>query len=75
MSTCVNLFYRYTFPGGANTTKLYLEDESIGAYAPKELKGKYDCWMLVKAEGPLYVDGSTKKNKVYLSRILLVPVK
>ena len=40
------------FQGGANNARLYLENWSIGAWVPKDLKGKYDCWVLVKAEGP-----------------------
>lgn len=58
-----------------HNTVIYLEDWKIGARLPNTITGKFDCWVLVKAEGPLYVDGSTKENKVYLSRVLLVPVK
>ena len=58
-----------------HNTVIYLEDWKIGARLPNTITGKFDCWVLVKAEGPLYVDGSTKENKVYLSRVLLVPIK
>ena len=63
------------FQGSKHGAVVCLENWKIGARLPKTIKGKYDCWVLVKAEGPLYVDGSTKENKVYLSRVLLVPMK
>ena len=63
------------FSGSNYGITVYFENWKIGARLPKTFKGKYDCWVLVKAEGPLYVDGSTKENKVYLSRVLLVPIK
>ena len=63
------------FQGSKHGATVCLENWKIGARLPKTFKGKYDCWVLVKAEGPLYVDGSTKENKVYLSRVLLVSIK
>ena len=63
------------YRGGAYNTRLYLENETIGAWVPKDITGKYDCWALVKAQGPFYVQGSTKENKLFLARVLLVPVK
>ena len=63
------------FSGSNYGITVYFENWKIGARLPKTFKGKYDCWVLVKAEGPLYVDGSTKENKVYLSRVLLVSIK
>lgn len=63
------------FSGSNYGITVYFENWKIGARLPNTITGKYDCWVLVKAEGPLYVDGSTKENKVYLSRVLLVPIK
>ena len=63
------------FQGGTNNARLYLENWTIGAWVPKDITGKYDCWTLVKAQGPFYVPGSTKENKLFLARVLLVPVK
>lgn len=60
---------------GEDRVTVYLENWKIGARLPKSFKGKYDCWLLVKAQGPLYVDGSAKENMIFLSRVLLVPVK
>ena len=63
------------YRGGAYNTRLYLANETIGAWVPKDITGKYDCWALVKAQGPFYVNGSTKENKLFLARVLLVPMK
>ena len=63
------------FQGNRFGVTVYLENWEIGARLPQTIKGKYDCWVLVKAEGPLYVGGSNKENKIYLSRVLLAPVK
>ena len=63
------------FPGGKNNTNIYLENWRIGAWVPADLKGKYDCWVSVKAQGPFYVEGSEKENKLFLDRVLLVPLK
>jgi len=60
---------------GEDRVTVYLENWKIGARLPKSFKGKYDCWLLVKAQGPLYVDGSAKENMIFLNRVLLVPVK
>ena len=60
---------------GKNEAQVYLENWKIGAKLPISYKGKYDCWLLVKAQGPRYVEGSTKENMIFLSRVLLVPVK
>ena len=63
------------FQGGAYNTQIYLENWKTGAWVPADLKGKYDCWVQIKAQGPYYVDGSTKENKLFLRRVLLVPLK
>ena len=42
---------------------------------PADVKGKYDCWILVKVQGPFYVAGSDKENKLFLARVLLIPLK
>ena len=63
------------FQGGDHGSQVYLENWKIGARLPKSFKGKYDCWVLIKAEGPRYVEGSTKGNKVFLNRVLLVRLK
>ena len=42
---------------------------------PADVKGKYDCWILVKVQGPFYVAGSAKENKLFLAKGLLVPLK
>lgn len=54
---------------------VYLENWKIGARLPKSFKGKYDCWVQIRAQGPYYVDGSEKENMLFLNRILLVPIK
>ena len=63
------------FPGGKGTTQLYLANWTIGAGIPANVKGKYDCWVSLKAQGPYYVDGSTKENKLFLDRAILVRLK
>ena len=63
------------FPGGRHNTQVYLENWRIGAWVPADVKGKFDCWILVKVQGPFYVAGSTKENKLFLARVLLVPLK
>ena len=37
--------------------------------------GKYQIWTSVKFEGPAYVQGSKKKNRVFLDRACIIPVK
>ncbi len=59
---------------GTPDAVVYLENWKIGARLPN-LKGKYDFWISVKAQGPYYVDGSRKENKLFLDQVLLVPVK
>lgn len=63
------------FPGGRNNTQVYLENWQIGAWVPEDVKGKFDCWILVKVQGPFYVAGSDKENKLFLARVLLVPLE
>ena len=63
------------FPGGKYNSQIYLETWRIGAWVPEGLKGKYDCWVSVKAQGPFYVEGSEKENKLFLDRVLLVPLE
>ena len=63
------------FPGGTKNTLVYLEDWRIGAWVPSDAKGKFDCWILVKAQGPFYLAGSSKDNKLFLAKALLVPLK
>ena len=63
------------FPGGKYDSQIYLENWRIGAWVPADLKGKYDCWILVKAQGPFYVEGSEKENKLFLARVLLIPLE
>jgi hypothetical protein len=63
------------FPGGKYNTKLYMANWTIGAWMPENLKGKFDCWASVKAQGPLYVPGSTRENKLFLDAVLMVPLK
>ena len=63
------------FPGGSYNTQLYMANWTIGAWMPANVKGKFDCWASVKAQGPLYVPGSTKENKLFLDAVLLVPLK
>ena len=63
------------FQGSVHGTQVFLENWKIGARLPKTFKGKYDCWVLVRAQGPFYVDGSTKENKLFLKKVILVPVK
>ena len=60
---------------GKTGAQVYLENWKIGANLPKSYKGKYECWLLVKAQGPRYVEGSTKENMIFLNRVLLVPIK
>ena len=63
------------FPGGKTNTQIYLENWRIGAFTPENLKGKFDCWISVKAQGPFYVPGSEKENKLFLDRVILVPLE
>lgn len=63
------------FPGGRHNTQVYLENWRIGAWVPEDVKGKFNCWILVKVQGPFYVTGSKKENKLFLARVLLVPLK
>ena len=63
------------FQGSPHGATVYLENWKIGARVSKDFKGKFECWVLVRAQGPFYVAGSTKENKVFLSRVLLVPIK
>ena len=63
------------FPGGRHNTQVYLENWRIGAWVPADVKGKFNCWILVKVQGPFYVTGSKKENKLFLARVLLVPLK
>lgn len=63
------------FSGTGPQPQIYLENWSIGAKVPVKYVGKFECYVYVKAQGPFYVKGSTKENKLFLARVILVPIK
>jgi len=53
---------------------IYFENWSIGCYLPK-FKGKYEYWVSVRAQGPYYVDGSAREDKLFLDQVIVVKIK